>query len=313
MPAKPLSDETLLQTVRAYYDSDRSRMAVATALGIDSRTVGDRLKLAAKRGLMLNRGPEAMPGFEISKVATDGDGNATHITQKPEQDGPLSVMPPTHFLGKMTVNRDPNGRVIQDWVRYEVDDVAREAAMRAAVAAFTSELPRAEAVPTNIVRNAELLNQYTVTDYHFGLLSWKDETGADYDLKIAEALWINWFAAAVRQAPDAHTAVLAQLGDLLHFDSLQAITPTHGHVLDADSRFAKIVRVVIRCMRAAMRMLLGKHEHVHLIMADANHDPASEIWLREMFAAHYEDEPRITIDLSLSPCSTTTATRRRSR
>jgi hypothetical protein len=45
-------------------------------------------------------------------------------------------------------------------------------------------------------------------------------------------------------------------------------------------------------------MLLEKHERLHLIMADANHDPASEIWLREMFAAHYEDEPRITVDRS---------------
>ena len=41
-------------------------------------------------------------------------------------------------------------------------------------------------------------------------------------------------------------------------------------------------------------MLLDKHEHVHIIMADANHDPASEIWLREMFAAVYEEEPRLS-------------------
>ncbi|MET3359778.1 MULTISPECIES: hypothetical protein [Bradyrhizobium] len=35
-------------------------------------------------------------------------------------------------------------------------------------------------------------------------------------------------------------------------------------------------------------------------MADANHDPAFEIWLREMFPAFYEDEPRLTIDRSAS-------------
>jgi hypothetical protein len=128
------------------------------------------------------------------------------------------------------------------------------------------------------------------------MLSWKEETGADWDLKIAERMWIDWFAAAIRQSADAEQAILAQLGDLLHFDSLKAITPAHGHILDADSRFAKIVRVVIGCMRAAVRMLLEKHERLHLIMADANHDEASEVWLREMFAAHYEDEPRITVD-----------------
>ena len=33
-------------------------------------------------------------------------------------------------------------------------------------------------------------------------------------------------------------------------------------------------------------------------MADANHDPASEIWLREWLAAIYEDNPRITVEQS---------------
>ncbi|WP_036048716.1 hypothetical protein [Bradyrhizobium sp. Tv2a-2] len=298
MPANPLSDETLRATVQAYYDNNKSWMGAAKTLGIADRSVGDRLKQAAKRGLMLNGGgPEAMPGFEVTKVATDGEGNPTHITQQQEP-GAVFEMPKTHFLGKMTVNRDASGRIIQDWIRAEVDVQQREAAIQAVVAGFCSELPRAEPVNTHIVGNADLVNQYTITDYHFGLLSWRPETGADWDLKIAEKLWMDWFAAAVRLAPDAHTAILAQLGDLLHFDSLSAVTPTSGHVLDADSRFAKVVRVVIRCMRYAVRLLLEKHENVHLIMADANHDPASEIWLREMFAAHYEDEPRVSIDLS---------------
>jgi len=43
-------------------------------------------------------------------------------------------------------------------------------------------------------------------------------------------------------------------------------------------------------------MLLEKHQRVHLIMADANHDPASGAWLREMFTAFFENEPRITVD-----------------
>jgi hypothetical protein len=47
-------------------------------------------------------------------------------------------------------------------------------------------------------------------------------------------------------------------------------------------------------------MLLAKHQHVHVVMADANHDPASGAWLREMFAAFYEDEPRVTVDSTAS-------------
>jgi hypothetical protein len=48
-------------------------------------------------------------------------------------------------------------------------------------------------------------------------------------------------------------------------------------------------------------MLLAKHQHVHIIMADANHDPVSQIWLREWFSVLYENEPRITVDKSPNP------------
>ena len=299
MAMRPIPDDVLKATIEAYEATGRSWEKAASILKIGKRTVGDRLAIAAKRGLMLDH-PAAMPGFEITKVASDGDGNVTHVTQK-QAPGPVSVMPETHMLGKMTVNRDgATGRVIQDWVRYEITDIAREAAMKAAVAAFSSEIPREEAVLPIPRANEDLLTQYTITDLHMGMLSWREETGADYDLKIAEKLILDWFAMAIRLSPDSAYALFAQLGDFLHFDGLLAVTPTHGHVLDSDSRFAKIVRTVIRVLRQVIRMLLQKHEHVHLIMADANHDPASEIWLREMFAAFYEDEPRLTIDRSAS-------------
>jgi hypothetical protein len=149
-------------------------------------------------------------------------------------------------------------------------------------------------------RRIDLLNQYSVMDAHFGKLAWGEETGSDYDLKIAEQMYLDWFAMAIRLSPEAATGILAQLGDLLHHDSHLSVTPTHAHVLDADSRLQKVIRVVIKTLRRIVRMMLEKYEHVHLIMADANHDPAAEAWLREMFAAFFEDEPRITVDRSPS-------------
>lgn len=289
-----LTDEELIRRVEVYKRAG-SASAAARELDIDRATLKWTLAKASRLGLFLDHDP-AMPGFEITKLSTDPNGRQT-ITQKIAP-GEVSVMPETHFLGKMTVNRDAEGRVIQDWVRYEVDQAQREALMKAAIAAFSSEIPRAEPVTTNLVGSPDLANQYTITDYHFGLLSWREETGADYDLKIAEKLWFDWFAAAVKLSPDAHTGILAQLGDLLHFDGMKAVTPTSGHVLDTDTRFSKMVRTVLRCLRFAIRLLLEKHEQVHIVMADANHDEASEVWLREMFSAHYEHDPRVTVDRS---------------
>jgi hypothetical protein len=296
-----LSDDVLRERAEVYRACGNNTQAAARQLKLDPRAFIRSLQRAAARGMMLDHSP-AMPGFEITKVSTNPNGGQT-ITQVQEtEDRKIFEMPGTHWLGKMTVNRDAEGRIIQDWVRAEPDMLARKASMEAAIAGFCSELPRAEPVIRQwpIAVNAELLNQYTITDLHFGSLSWGEETGSDYDLKIAEQLLIDWFAAAIRMSPEAHTAVLAQIGDLLHFDGLSAVTPTSHHLLDADSRFAKIVRVVIRTMRRIISMLLEKHQHVHIIMADANHDPASEIWLREMFSAFYENEPRVSVDRSPS-------------
>jgi hypothetical protein len=102
-------------------------------------------------------------------------------------------------------------------------------------------------------------------------------------------------------APNSHTGIFAQLGDLIHYDSLVAITPAHGHILDADTRYAGLVRVVMRACRRIVRDLLGKHKRVHVIMAEGNHDESGSVWLREHLAALYSEEPRVTVDTTPKP------------
>ena len=50
-----------------------------------------------------------------------------------------------------------------------------------------------------------------------------------------------------------------------------------------------------------IKMLLDKHEKVHVVFAEGNHDMASSIWMREFLTVMYENEPRITIDQSPDP------------
>jgi hypothetical protein len=286
------TEEHLAECVAAYLANGRNKQAAADAMGMKRDSMRRRLKAAGNLG-MLGTSP-VVPGFEIASIASkQGDAWVRQVREH----GEVFVQPPTHVLGKITVNRDADGRVIQDWTRYEVDQQAQAEAMRAAVAAFKEEIPRAAPEPISIKRvHGDLLNMFAITDLHLGMLSWREETGADWDLDIGERLIIDWFAAAIEMSPAAETAVLAQIGDLLHYDGWESKTPTSGHILDSDSRLQKVVRVAIRCLRRIIAMLLQKHRKVHVIMADANHDPASEAWLREMFAAFYEDEPRITVD-----------------
>lgn len=292
----PLDDELAASAAEAL-KIHGSQVKAAMALGIGRSTFQNRIRRAAERGMM-GYGP-VLEGFRVAETTSiyDGQGSLQRQTvrQAPER-GPEFEVPDKHAIRGVSALLDGSGRIVQQWVKTAEDRELQFTAMRAAVDAFKEEVPRAEAAVSPRDTRDELLNLFVITDLHLGMLAWREEAGADWDVRIAEKLIMDWFAAAIEMAPASSTAVLAQIGDLLHHDGWESKTPNSGHILDADSRLQKIIRVAIRCLRRIIRMLLEKHKQVHVIMADANHDPASEAWLREMFAAFYEDEPRITVD-----------------
>jgi hypothetical protein len=296
------TDEVLQHTLEAYYTFNGNQTEAAKAIGISRSGLQDRLKEAARRGLMGT--DPVLPGFVIASTNTttdkDGDVVRQSVHQVPEP-GPKYEALSGFDLKQRSTLSDGDSNIKLQWHIERPEARAQQLAMRAVVDGFKAEIPRTEIItpPTHILRS-DLLNQYILTDAHFGKLAWGEETGSDYDLKIAEQMYLDWFSMAIRLSPDAATGLLAQLGDMLHYDGQLSVTPTHAHVLDSDSRLQKMIRVVIKVLRRIVRMMLQKYEHVHLIMADANHDTSGEAWLREMFAAFFEDEPRLTVDRSAS-------------
>ena len=191
---------------------------------------------------------------------------------------------------------DAEGNLRLQWIKMTADAEQQKVAMKAALAAMKEDIPKA--VPVTPIQQApsELLNQFTITDFHLGQLSWGEESGESYDTAMAEELLVNWFTAALAQAPQAEVGVLCQLGDFMHFDGHSPVTPTAHNVLDADTRFQKVVRVAVRVLRRVIDMMRQTYPKVHIIMADANHDPASGCWLREFISAMYSDDENVTVD-----------------
>jgi len=176
------------------------------------------------------------------------------------------------------------------------------ALQKAAFEAMCKELPPLPAIrPPVRTRDADLCNLYTLTDFHIGMLSWDRETGADWDLKIAELVLVGTFTRMIDAAPLAEVGILNQLGDFLHFDSLTPETPAHRHVLDADSRYQKVVEVAVGALRRIISHMLTKHNKVRVFMTEGNHDPAGSVWLRVMFAQLYANNPRVVVEKSPNP------------
>lgn len=194
---------------------------------------------------------------------------------------------------------DEFGNTKLQWVKTDTDAERQVELMKAVIEGMKSEItPVAPVKATRAKRDDKLLNLYTVSDFHLGMLAWADESGDDWDMKIAEDLFSRWFDAAFQKAPDAGTGVINLLGDFAHFDSLDAVTPASGHVLDADTRYQKLVRYMIRMVRRVIDMALVKHKSVRLLIVQGNHDESGMIWLAEMFSTLYDNEPRVFVDTS---------------
>ena len=196
-------------------------------------------------------------------------------------------------------NKD--GVPVGQWVKTTKDQLAFEAMQKAAWDALSQSLAPIKEIKRPRRCIADLLNLVTITDSHVGMLAWDKETGADWDLVIAERVLTETFLQMIAAAPRAATCIVNQLGDFLHFDSLQPLTPTNHHVLDADSRYQKVVEVAVRILRRIISAALETHEHVQVYMHEGNHDPAGSVWLRIMFAQLYGNNPRVTVGKSPNP------------
>lgn len=197
--------------------------------------------------------------------------------------------------GRSTL-RNAEGEVVMEWEKTSLDKERERERREAAFAALAADLPRTDPIAAPVCTQGALCTVYTLTDCHVGMLAWHKEGGADWDLTIAENTLVGCFEAMIAAAPPSAVGIVNQLGDFLHFDGLTAMTPTSGHMLDADGRFGKIVETAIRILRRVIDAALTKHDAVRVIMAEGNHDMASSVWLRKMFAALYEKEPRVTVN-----------------
>lgn len=213
----------------------------------------------------------------------------------PEHD--MTHVVPDGFMVKgVSTLYDKEGKPSCQWVKSTADAERQAEIQKAALEALCDDMPRLGAIAPPVGTIGHLCNVYTLTDSHVGMLAWHREGGADWDLEIAEKVLVGCFEQMVLSSPAAQTCVVAQLGDFLHYDSaVSAITPLHGHNLDADGRMPKMVKTAIRILRRVIDLALQKHDKVVVLLAEGNHDISSSVWLRAMFQALYENEPRIQV------------------
>ena len=248
---------------------------------------------AASIAMGKNNGYASETFLAVQKKAAKMGYAPEHDFTRPVPDGYVAKGVSTYY--------NKEGKPSGQWVKASLSHQALVDAMREAVDGFKDEILPASIVVAPQACEDHLCNVYTFTDYHLGMLAWHKEGGSDWNISLAEKTIIAALAQMIDQSPKAHTAVINIQGDFLHTDGKTPVTPASKHVLDADSRFPKIRRSAIRIIRSLVAMSLQRHQAVHLIIAEGNHDEESAGWLSDLFAVHYEDEPRITVNDAILP------------
>lgn len=283
LPHKITRDDRLLE----YALTDRQREVLETLF-----SEGSYAAAASKLGVSKQL---------VNKIVTDVRARAARAGYSPDASFSRPVPDGYKLRGTSTLYRPETGEAVLQWVKTTEDQERREALFREAATAFAGELPRAPAEPIPGGHlSADLLTLYPVGDHHLGMYAWHEEAGGDYDMMIGERLLFGAVDHLVAAAPQSERAAVIVLGDFLHYDSMVPETPTNRNPLDSDSRFAKLVRVAVRCARYVIRAALLRHGSVRVIIEIGNHDPVSSIFLAECLANLYESEPRVSVDRSPS-------------
>lgn len=218
----------------------------------------------------------------------------------PEHDLTRPVAPGQLLRGASTLYRRGEVEPVIQWVKTSADDDAR--------AEFLEEFARTLAQdvkpipPTPAPRgylDDDLLCVVPLGDPHYGLYSWWQESGEDFDLNIAERLTRGAIDRLLASAPRAAHGLLLGLGDMFHADN-QSNESKSGHKLDVDGRWAKVLQVGLQSMLYCVRRMLQSHKTVTVRFNKGNHDGHTSFALALMVSCFFKDEPRVRVDLSPS-------------
>lgn len=168
-----------------------------------------------------------------------------------------------------------------------------------AIKELIKELPKHKpcyAPGINTIDNTLLL-EISLFDVHFGMLAWDKETGNDYDIEIAEELYVNTVQKILSRVTSFNIGkIVFPIGnDFFHINNPEGLTPKARNFLDVDSRLPKIYKAGKMAIIKAIDYCLGIAP-VNVIWVPGNHDPETSFFLVDAIKEHYSTTDRVDVD-----------------
>lgn len=207
---------------------------------------------------------------------------------------------PGYRMGKVTVQRGPNGVVERVWERQSPDTESREAELRAFAENVLSDIRGMSPIRSApLMASSSLLALYAFGDPHFGLASSSEDGGDETDLAETDRLTRAGVDALVSRLPATRRAIMCFIGDVMHANDSSALTPGHKNPLDVDKRgYGSAFLSAARAICYATVRALEKHEEIEAWVLPGNHDPDAAFGIAVAVSLFFENNPRVTVRLS---------------
>lgn len=155
-------------------------------------------------------------------------------------------------------------------------------------------------IPRYYYNHSELAKENTLVlaifDQHLGKLAWGEETGENYDIKIASKRFLTAAKYLIDKSNEVgFSKIIFPLGnDFFQFDSMNSET-TRGTKVDSDIRWKKLFRVGVDLLREVLEYA-STFAPVDVMLIQGNHDHMMSFYAFETLRGYYEDNPNIVID-----------------
>jgi hypothetical protein len=143
------------------------------------------------------------------------------------------------------------------------------------------------------------LLEVSVYDWHAGKRSWSEETGQDYDLRIAVRDFcgaVDDIVEVVRHFP-IERAIIPVGHDYFQTDNARGTTYAGTPVDAVDDRYSKVFTTGCRAAQYAVERIREVCD-VEVIWVPGNHDTTSSFFLCEWLAAYFRNDRCVSVDTS---------------
>lgn len=303
---RPYASESQWQKICALAEHGSNRKAAA-ALGVHESSVRAGVDLVRKKAAQQGWAPEHDLTHEVPEGMTlkgtsiryNGAGEIDQFWNKTKVQGrepeETIQLPDPKKIVKRSTLYDQTGRVTQQWISEKPEDVARAEIIREAVRSYLEGAPEIPVCDGPSKYDSDVIPWFQIGDAHIGMLAHEAETGANFDLKIAEREMCAAFATLFDECSPRERCVINDLGDATHYENMAAVTETARHQLDADGRFPKMIRVYIRIMRFIVDRALEKFKVVDVIINQGNHSRTNDLWMAELLRNVYAHTDRVKV------------------